>query len=110
MKLLPLLPNISHILRNFSYYFVQALIITIISHYWLFYSSLAWDGVDSNTNEPIEIGKGNYVSYGQDIEFYDYNTNQYHDAEVYNLNPMGNITYVELFDKTLNKKRTLIME
>jgi hypothetical protein len=75
-----------------------------------FYQALAWDGVDFETNDPVEIGKGNYVSFGQEIEFYDFNTNKYHDAQVEDVNDIGEMTNVKIFDKTLNKQRVLIME
>jgi hypothetical protein len=84
--------------------------IAIIIYFLFLYPALAWEGVDFETNEQVEIGKGNYVAFGQEIEFYDYDTNQYHDAEVYSIAEMQGVSYVEIFDNTLNKKRTLLME
>ena len=87
---------------------MKLLIITILL--LPFCQALAWDGVDFETNDRVEIGKGNYVAFGQEIEFYDFNTNKYHDAQVEIVSDIGEMTHVEIFDKTLNKQRILIME
>ena len=39
--------------------------------------SLSWDGYDYDKGTHIEIGKGNLVRSGNDIEVYDYDSGEY---------------------------------
>ena len=42
----------------------------------------AWDGYDYNAGEEIEVGRGNLVRRGSDIEVYHWDEGSYHDEEV----------------------------
>ena len=42
---------------------------------------LAWDGYDYEKGAFVEIGKGNLVRSGQEIEIYDYSTSEYKDVD-----------------------------
>ena len=70
----------------------------------------AWDGIDSETGESVEIGSGNVVRYGQDIEIYDYSTGNYHDVEVQNIERGYGSVEVEVYDYETNEYRTLEMD
>lgn len=70
----------------------------------------AWDGVDYDTGNYIEIEKGNTVRRGNDIEIFDYGTGQYHDVEVESIRRYGNSVEVEVYDWETNEYRTFEME
>ena len=40
-------------------------------------NTIAWDGYDYNTGSYIEIGSGNLVRSGNELEVYDYETGEY---------------------------------
>ena len=57
----------------------------------------AWDGTDNNgTNVTIE--RGNLVRRGEEIEFYDEATGDYHTGEVEHIRDTGYGTEVEVYD------------
>lgn len=72
--------------------------------------ALAWDGVDSNTGDSVEIGKGNLVRPGQDIEIYDWGSGEYRDVEVQSIQDNGGSVEVEVYDTESGEYRTLEME
>jgi hypothetical protein len=73
-------------------------------------SSLAWDGVDSETGASVEIGKGNLVRRGQTIEIYDSNTGTYKDVEVNSIDQNGGSVDVEVYDSETGETRVLEMD
>lgn len=73
--------------------------------------NISWHGRDIETGVSIEIGVGNLVRTGQEIEIYDYATNQYHDIEIQSTSPIGNSSLeLYVFDFNTNTYRTLEME
>lgn len=61
-------------------------------------TGLAWDGTDSQTGAGVEIGKGNLVRSGRDIEVLDHATREYRNVTVQDINRRGNIVEVEVYD------------
>lgn len=72
--------------------------------------SLAWTGYEDNSTNMIDIGKGNLVREGLIIEFFDFNENKIHEAEVILIKYHGNMVELALFDMELQKKRIFLME
>lgn len=72
--------------------------------------ALAWDGVDSESGDAVEIGQGNLVRSGQDIEIYDHGAGEYRDVTVEDINRYGSTVEVEVYDSTSGEYRTLEME
>lgn len=70
----------------------------------------AWDGVDAQTGNSVEIGKGNLVRYGQEIEFYDHESGETRNATVENIRTYGSGAEVEVYDHESGETRTLEME
>jgi hypothetical protein len=68
--------------------------------------ALAWDGVDTNTGEAVEIERGNLVRSGSDIEVYDSSTGQYHDVTVDDIDRRGGSVEIEGYDNTTGEHRT----
>ncbi len=67
----------------------------------------AWDGTDVDTGNDVEIERGNLVRSGRDIEVYDYETGEYHDVTVEDINRYGGTVEIEVFDNTTGETRTL---
>lgn len=72
--------------------------------------ALAWDGVDTNTGDSVEIGKGNLVRRGQTIEIYDYGSGEYKDVEVESIDRGIGSVEVEVYDPETGEYRTFEME
>lgn len=72
---------------------------------------LAWDGYDWDSGHYVEIGKGNLVRSGRDIEIYDYADGKYKDVEVQSIRKTysGKVE-VEVYDPQSHKTRTLEMD
>ena len=72
---------------------------------------LAWDGYDWDSGHYVEIGKGNLVRSGRDIEIYDYADGKYKDVEVQSIRKTysGKVE-VEVYDPQSRKNRTLEMD
>ncbi|HBR21734.1 MAG TPA: hypothetical protein DD713_04095 [Nitrospiraceae bacterium] len=70
----------------------------------------AWDGYDYEKGSYIEIGKGNLVRSGKDIEIYDYGTGEYKDVEVESIKRYGSSVEVEVYDYSTGEYRTFEME
>ena len=66
---------------------------------------LAWSGFDYETGEYIDIGSGNLVRSGSNIEIYDYNDGLYHDVEVLSVNS----NTVEVYDNETGDYRVFDM-
>ena len=72
--------------------------------------SYAWDGYDYDKGAYVEIGSGNLVRTGQDIEIYDYGTGEYNDVEVQSVYGSGSGAEVEVYDYDTGEYRTLEMD
>jgi hypothetical protein len=70
----------------------------------------AWDGVDSETGNSVEIGDGNLVRPGQDIEIYDSDAGEYRDVEVESIQRSGGSVEVEVYDAESGESTVLEME
>lgn len=73
-------------------------------------NSLAWDGVDTESGNDVEIGSGNLVRPGRDIEVYDYGSGSYRDVEVQSIRRSGSSVEVEVYDNESGEYRTFEME
>lgn len=78
--------------------------------YFIPFTATAWDGYDYDKGSYVEIGKGNLVRPGQDIEIYDYGTGEYKDVEVQSIHKSGSGTEVEVYDSDTGEYRTLEMD
>ncbi|MDA7705749.1 DUF5334 family protein [Rickettsiales bacterium] len=72
--------------------------------------SFAWIGYEKDSTNMMEIGSGNLVREGLVIEFFDFNENKMHEAEVTQMQDDGNMIELTLFDVDLQKKRIFLME
>lgn len=72
--------------------------------------SLAWDGTDSESGSSVEIGKGNLVRAGQEIEVYDHDSGEYKNVEVESVTGNGSGADVEIYDYDTGEYRTLEMD
>ncbi|RWA97334.1 DUF5334 family protein [Mesorhizobium sp.] len=70
----------------------------------------AWDGTDTTTGESVEIGKGNLVRTGRDIEIFDSGAGEYRDVTVESIRRYGSTVEVEVYDNESGEYRTLEME
>lgn len=73
-------------------------------------SAFAWDGYDSESGGDVEIGKGNLVRSGQQIEIYDHNAGEYRDVDVVGIRDAGGSVEVEVYDGEAGEYRTLDMD
>ncbi len=72
--------------------------------------SFAWDGFDYEAGNFVEIEKGNLVRSGRDIEIYDYNTGEYHDVHVNDIDRHGSTVELDVYDYNTGHDRTLEMD
>lgn len=77
---------------------------------WCGLPAAAWDGVDSSSGADVEIGKGNLVRPGRDIEVYDYGAGGYRDVEVQSIRRYGGSVEVEVYDYDSGEYRTFEMD
>ncbi|WP_107770110.1 DUF5334 family protein [Campylobacter concisus] len=73
-------------------------------------SCFAWGGYDLKTGECVEIGKGNLVRCGRDIEIYDCKDGKYKIVNVKSISKVGDSVEIEVYDYEKNKIRILEME
>nr|DAY01253.1 MAG TPA: protein of unknown function (DUF5334) [Caudoviricetes sp.] len=73
-------------------------------------SCFAWSGYDLETGECVEIGKGNLVRRGRDIEIYDCKDGKYKIVNVKSISKVGDSVEIEVYDYEKNKIRILEME
>lgn len=73
-------------------------------------TSMAWDGYDYDKGSYVEIGDGNLVRSGEEVEIYDYEDGEYKDVEVQDINRYGSTVEVEVYDYDTGEYRTLEME
>ncbi|MCT4625680.1 DUF5334 family protein [Halodesulfovibrio sp.] len=74
------------------------------------FPALAWDGYDYDTGSSVEIESGNLVRTGEQIDFYDYNTGEYHSTDVMDVYDSGSTVDVEVYDYDTGEVRTLEMD
>ncbi len=72
--------------------------------------AFSWDGVDSSSGADVEIGKGNLVRPGRNIEVYDYGSGEYRDVEVQSIRRYGGSVEVEVYDNDSGEYRTFEMD
>jgi pyruvate/2-oxoglutarate/acetoin dehydrogenase E1 component len=72
--------------------------------------AFAWDGYNNESGSSVEIGAGNLVRPGQDIEVYDYSTGNYKEVEVQSINGAGTGAEVEVYDSESGEYETYDME
>lgn len=72
--------------------------------------AFAWDGTDVNSGSSVEIGKGNLVRTGRDIEIYDAESGEYRDVQVESMTSTGSGVEIEVYDYDSGEYRTLEME
>ncbi|MER9018898.1 DUF5334 family protein [Mesorhizobium sp. M0898] len=70
----------------------------------------AWDGTDTATGDAVEIGKGNLVRRGGDIEIFDSGAGEYRDVTVESIRRHGSSVEVEVYDNESGEYRTLEMD
>jgi hypothetical protein len=72
--------------------------------------AFGWDGTDASMGGSVEIGKGNLVREGLDIEIYDYDSGGYRDVTVEDINRSGSGVEIEVYDNESGEYRTFEME
>ena len=71
----------------------------------------AWNGYDWNQGTYIEIGKGEQVRPGREVEVFDYRSGQYRQMEVQEINrrPYGPVE-IRVIDSQTGQPHTLEMD
>jgi hypothetical protein len=72
--------------------------------------SFAWEGVETESGNDVEIEKGNLVRFGESIEYYDHSEGEYKSVTVNDINRYGNIIEIEVTDDETGEALTLEME
>ncbi len=72
--------------------------------------TLAWDGYDWERGSFVEIGKGNLVRDGREIEYYDYGSGGYKWADVESIRSYGSSVEIEIYDHDSGEYRTFEMD
>jgi len=85
-------------------------LITILSIILYPINAHPWEGYDLNNQTTIDIGTGNLVRDDKLIQFFDHNTNNFHDARVIDISYDLQETRLTIFDITLQQERQFIME
>lgn len=72
----------------------------------------SWDGYDWQKGNYVQIGKGNLVRQGREIELYDYSDGKYKIYEVSSMRSTsgGRHTELELYDWRSGEFRTVEMD
>lgn len=73
-------------------------------------NAFAWSGYDFENKIDIEIESGNLVREGLTFQFYDSQTDEYHNAKVLFLEEGIGGQNLQIFDFETKKTRTFIME
>ncbi len=73
-------------------------------------NSFAWAGFEESTNISIDIGPGNTVQEGNEIQYYDFSTKKTHIAEVIFIEYIFSGARLEVRDYELKKRRIFYME
>ena len=88
----------------------------IITLYFIYFSCslildcYSWSGYDYDNKVEIEIEEGNLVKEGLVIEFYDSNSDDYHNAKILFIESDSGNSMIRLHDLDLDKKRIFIMQ
>ena len=69
----------------------------------------SWDGYDYENDSYIEIGKGNLVRRGREIEVYDWGNGEYRNYEVENIQRYGDTVELEVYDPENDEYRVFEM-
>lgn len=85
----------------------KVFIVLLLSCFML--PAFSWSGYDWETNSYVDIGRGNLVRRGKEIEVFDYNTGEYKNYEVERVRNKGHRTDVEVYDWDTNEYRTFEM-
>lgn len=72
--------------------------------------SFAWDGTNAETGDAVEIGKGNLVRSGEEIEIYDYRTGGYRYVTVEDISSGSGVVELEVYDNETGEYLFLEME
>lgn len=72
--------------------------------------AMAWDGTNADTGDAVEIGKGNLVRVGEEIEVFDYGTGTYRNVTVEDVTGGGSTVEVEVYDYETGEYLLLEME
>jgi hypothetical protein len=70
---------------------------------------LAWTGYDNLDGSEIEIGSGSLVREGEQIKFYDWQSQEDRSAEVIDVEYLFNRTRLEIYDYVTQKNRIFEM-
>lgn len=70
----------------------------------------AWEGIDQQGGELVEIERNNLVRSGKNIEIFDYQDNNYHDVDIERIDRYGNTVEIEVYDWYNGEYRTLEMD
>ena len=73
-------------------------------------SSLAWDGYDWDRGSYVDIGKGNLVRKGREIEYFDYRSGDYRRGDVESIRSHGSKFELEVYDYESGEYRTFEMD
>lgn len=72
--------------------------------------ALAWGGYEESTNISIDIGPGNLVRVGNEIQYYDFSDKKMHSGEVIFMDDIFSGTRLDVRDYELKKRRVFYME
>ncbi|MEK1925054.1 MAG: DUF5334 family protein [Rhizobium giardinii] len=89
---------------------MKRLLLSIVAFAGLSSSALAWDGYDWESRSYVEIEKGNLVREGNNIEIYDWDSGEYRDVTVEDMQSTGSGTELEVYDYESGDYRTFDME
>lgn len=73
-------------------------------------SAAAWDGVEAESGNDIEIETGNLVRSGESIEYYDYEEGEYKSVTVEDINRYGSTVEIEVTNDDTGETVILEME
>ena len=106
IKFSTLLKLILLFVNNFCY------ILCLLTAFALCFSSdaKAWAGYEESTNIAIDIPPGNLVRVGREVDFFDFNANNYHSAEVIFMEDIFSGTRLEVKDLETGENRIFYME
>lgn len=76
----------------------------------LTYPAAAWDGYDYESGNYVEIGKGQLVRPGREIEFFDYGKGEYRYGDVESIQDGGSTVEVEVYEQESGEYRTFEMD
>ena len=73
-------------------------------------AALSWEGTNSDTGDCVEIGEGNLVRAGEEIEVYDCSSGSYRYLEVEDIDGSGYGVEIEAYDPETGEYIYLEME